>query len=143
MIVLDTNVLSELMRPEPEPAVVAWMDRQDPSTLFLTAITVAEILYGIARLPGGKRKASLRELGAAVLDEDFAGRILSFDETAAVCYADVVCERQRSGRPISMADAQIAAICRTLKGVTLATRNTLDFEDIGLDLTNPWTDSRA
>ena len=143
MIVLDTNVLSELMRPEPERAVIAWMDRQDPSTLFLTAITVAEILYGIARLPGGKRQAGLRELGAAVLDEDFAGRILPFDETAAVCYADVVCERQRSGHPISMADAQIAAICRSLNGVTLATRNSRDFAGIGLDLANPWTDSQA
>ena len=143
MIVLDTNVLSELMRPNPEQAVIAWMDRQDPATLFLTAITVAEILYGIARLPEGKRKAGLRELGAAVLNEDFAGRIISFDETAAGCYADVVCERQRSGRPISMADAQIAAICRTLNGVTLATRNSLDFEGIGLDLINPWTDRQA
>lgn len=143
MIVLDTNVLSELMRPDPEQAVIAWMDRQDPATLFLTAITVAEILYGIARLPEGKRRSGLRELGVAVLQEDFAGRIISFDETAAECYADVVWERQRSGHPISMADAQIAAICRTLNGVTLATRNSLDFEGIGLDLTNPWTDRQA
>jgi predicted nucleic acid-binding protein len=143
MIVLDTNVLSELMRPDPEQAVIAWMDRQDPATLFLTAITVAEILYGIARLAEGKRKAGLRELGAAVLNEDFAGRIIPFDETAAECYADVVCERQRSGHPISMADAQIAAICRTLNGATLATRNSMDFEGIGLDLTNPWTDRQA
>ena len=143
MIVLDTNVLSELMKPDPEQAVIAWMDRQDPATLFLTAITVADILYGIARLPEGKRKSRLRELGAAVLQEDFAGRIISFDETAAECYADVVCERQRSGRPISMADAQIAAICRASNGATLATRNSLDFAGIGLDLTNPWTDRQA
>ena len=140
MIVLDTNVLSELMRTHPAQAVIAWMDRHDPATLFLTAVTVAEILYGIARLPDGTRKSGLRELGAVVLEEDFAGRILSFDETAAACYADVVCERQRSGRLISMADAQIAAICRTLEGATLATRNSLDFEGIGLDLANPWTD---
>jgi predicted nucleic acid-binding protein len=140
MIVLDTNVLSELMRPHPEQAVIAWMDRQDPAQLFLTAITVAEILYGIARLPEGKRKEGLSELGTAVLQEDFAGRIISFDETAAVHYADVVCALQLSGRPISMADAQIAAICRALNGVTLATRNGPDFEGIGLDLANPWTD---
>jgi predicted nucleic acid-binding protein len=143
MIVLDTNVLSELMRPEPEQPIIAWMDRQDPSRLFLTAVTVAEILYGIARLPDGKRKSGLREAGAAVLDEEFAGRILPFDEIAAICYADVVCERQRSGRPISMADAQIAAICRTLNAATLATRNIQDFEGIGLDLVNPWTDRQA
>lgn len=143
MIILDTNVLSELMRPDPEQAVIAWMDRQDPAELFLTAITVAEILYGIARLPEGKRKSGLRELGAAVLQEDFAGRIISFDETAAARYAEVVCERQLSGRPINMADAQIAAICRTLSGVTLATRNSAAFEGIGLDLANPWTEHRA
>ena len=140
MIVLDTNVLSELMRPDPDQAVIAWMDSQDPAQLFLTAVTVAEILYGIARLSDEKRKADLRELGAAMLKEDFARRILSFDEAAAAHYAEVVCERQSSGRPIGMADAQIAAICRTLNGATLATRNSRDFEGIGLDLANPWTD---
>lgn len=140
MIVLDTNVLSELMRPDPDQAVIAWMDSQEPAQLFLTAITVAEILYGIARLPDGKRKAGLRERGVAMLQEDFAGRVISFDEAAAAQYAEVVCERQASGRSISMADAQIAAICRTLNGATLATRNSRDFEGIGLDLANPWTD---
>ena len=140
MIVLDTNVLSELMRPDPDPAVIAWMDSQDPAQLFLTAVTIAEILYGIARLPDGKRKAGLRELGAAMLQEDFAGRIISFDEAAAAHYAEVVCERQSGGRPIGMADAQIAAICRTLNGATLATRNSRDFEGIGLDLADPWID---
>jgi toxin FitB len=140
MIVLDTNILSELMRPDPDQAVIAWMDSQDPAKLFLTAITVAEILYGIARLPDGKRKAGLRERGVAMLQEDFAGRIISFDEAAAAQYARVVCERQSSGRSIGMADAQIAAICRTLNGATLATRNSRDFEGIGLVLANPWTD---
>ena len=140
MIVLDTNVLSELMRPDPDQAVIAWMDSQEPAQLFLTAVTVAEILYGIARLPDGKRKAGLRERGVAMLQEDFAGRIISFDEAAAAQYAEVVCERQSSGRSIGMADAQIAAICRALNGATLATRNSRDFEGIGLDLANPWTD---
>lgn len=140
MIVLDTNVLSELMRPDPDQAVIAWMDSQEPAQLFLTAVTVAEILYGIAHLPDGKRKAGLRERGVAMLQEDFAGRVISFDEAAAAQYAEVVCERQASGRSISMADAQIAAICRTLNGATLATRNSRDFEGIGLDLANPWTD---
>ncbi|MET0963313.1 MAG: type II toxin-antitoxin system VapC family toxin [Noviherbaspirillum sp.] len=138
MIVLDTNVLSELMRPAPDQAVIAWLDMQEPARLFLTAITVAEVLYGIARLPEGKRKAGLLELADAVLQEDFAGRILAFDETAAAQYAELACERQQSGRPISMADAQIAAICRSLDGATLATRNVSDFEGTRLALLNPW-----
>jgi predicted nucleic acid-binding protein len=138
MIVLDTNVVSELVRPVPEQAVVAWFDIQEPANLFLTAITVAEVLYGIARLPEGKRKSDLLALSATIFQEDFAGRIIAFDEAAAGHYAELVCERQRSGRPISMADAQIAAICRTQNGATLATRNVRDFEGIRLDLVNPW-----
>ena len=140
MFVLDTNILAELMRPMPAPGVIGWVDAQEPATLFITAITVAELLYGIARLPDGKRKSGLLELGTAMIREDFAGRILPFDEAAATCYADVVCERQAAGRPVSMADAQIAAICRTLPGATLATRNVKDFHGTRLDLFNPWAD---
>lgn len=140
MLVLDTNVLAELIRPTPKQGVVGWLDTHEPATLFITAITAAEFLYGIARLPQGKRKADLLALGTAMLQEDFAGRILSFDEAAASCYADVVCERQAAGRPISMADAQIAAICRTLPGAKLATRNIKDFDGIRLDLIDPWAD---
>jgi predicted nucleic acid-binding protein len=139
MIVLDTNVLSELMRPEPDRAVVEWVDAQEPAELLLTAVTVAEILYGIRRLPEDKRKSSLLEVAVLVLSNDFAERILAFDEAAAVHYAALVIERERCGRPIGMADAQIAAICRSVQGASLATRNLKDFSDLGLDLVNPWT----
>jgi predicted nucleic acid-binding protein len=139
MIVLDTNVLSELMRPEPDRAVVEWVDAQEPAELLLTAVTVAEILYGIRRLPEDKRKSSLLEVAVLVLSNDFAERILAFDEAAAVHYAALVIERARRGRPIGMADAQIAAICRSVQGASLATRNLKDFSDLGLDLVNPWT----
>lgn len=102
-----------------------------------TAITAAELLYGIARLPNGQRKAQLAAAVHGLLSEDFLGRVLPFDEAAAGQYAEVVTGRERLGRPISRADAQIAAICLTANA-TLATRNTADFEDTGLELINPW-----
>jgi predicted nucleic acid-binding protein len=132
MIVLDTNVLSELMRAEAEPAVIDWLDRQAPDSLTITAVTVAELLYGIARLPDGRRKSGLREAALQTLDEEFADRVLPFDENAAVHYAALVSQRERAGRPMSMADAQIAA--------ALATRNGKDFEGVGVVLANPWGD---
>ncbi|MBP0623111.1 type II toxin-antitoxin system VapC family toxin [Cupriavidus consociatus] len=119
MIVLDTNVLSAMMRAEAEPAVIDWLDRQAPDTLTITAVTVAELLDG--------------------LDEEFADRVLPFAENAAVHYAALVSERERAGRPISMADAQIAAIGRH-HAATLATRNRKDFEGIGVMLADPWGD---
>lgn len=137
MIVLDTNVLSELMRPQPDSQVIAWLDAQAVDELLVTAITVAEILYGLARLPDGKRKAVLLDTALVMLREDFAGRILAFDELAAECYATLVAGRERTGCPISMADAQIAAICLS-HGVVLATRNVKDFEGLGFELINPW-----
>lgn len=139
MIVLDTNVLSELMRIEAEPAVIDWLDRQEEALLVVTAVTVAELLYGIARLPDGRRKTGLRDAALKMLDEEFAERVLPFDENAAVHYAALVSQRERNGRPISMADAQIAAICRH-NGATLATRNGKDFEGTGIVLANPWVD---
>ena len=138
MIVLDTNVLSELMRARPDNAVVAWLDGQAPDELFTTAITVAEILHGIARLPEGKRKSSLHRLAIETFADDFAGRILAFDELAAEQYADAVFARERSGQPISMADAQIAAICRCHGAPLLATRNLKDFRGLGINLIDPW-----
>ena len=137
MIVLDTNVLSELMRLQPAAPVVAWLDAQEANELWLTSITVAEILYGIARLPEGQRKHNLTVAAVAMFNEDFADRILNFDAEAAAHYADIVIARERSGRPISMADAQIAAICRSPSAV-LATRNEKDFETTGINLINPW-----
>lgn len=137
MIVLDTNVLSELTRPAPEPDVVAWMDAQPVSELVTTAVTAAEMRYGVARLPDGRRRRQLAVSVQAMLDIDFSGRIEAFDDAAARQYPQVVTVRDRLGRPITLADAQIAAICRA-RGARLATRNTSDFEDTGVSLINPW-----
>ena len=137
MIVLDTNVLSEFMRGQPEPAVVRWLDLHSQHEYAITAVTVAELLYGIARLPEGRRKGGLQEAALQMIEDEFAGMVLPFDEHTARHYAAVVAQRERSGRPVSMADAQIAAICRH-HGAVLATRNGKDFEGIGLSLANPW-----
>ncbi|MFS8931318.1 type II toxin-antitoxin system VapC family toxin [Cupriavidus taiwanensis] len=139
MIVLDTNVLSELMRAEAEPTVIDWLDRQVQDALAITSVTVAELLYGIARLPDGRRKTILRQAALQMLEDEFADRVLPFDEDSAVHYAALVFQRERSGRPVSMADAQIAAICRHHTAV-LATRNGKDFEGLGIVLANPWLD---
>jgi predicted nucleic acid-binding protein len=137
MIILDTNVLSEMMRVQPNQSVLNWLDVQESQNLCLTAITVAEILYGVARLTGGKRKKSLHDIAVAMFDEDFSGRIQVFDEYAAAYYAELVALREQQGFPISMADAQIAAICKNNRA-TLATRNIKDFIGLELDLINPW-----
>jgi predicted nucleic acid-binding protein len=137
MIVLDTNVLSEFMRVEPEIRVLAWIDAQPAMDLAITAITVAEILHGVARLPFGKRKQKLEAQAMAMFEEDFADRILPFDAHAAVEYAKLVADCEAKGRTASMADAQIAAICRT-HALSIATRNVKDFEFSGLDVINPW-----
>lgn len=142
MIVLDTNVVSELIRRRPADAVLAWLDAQEADELHLTAVTVAELRYGVARLPGGARRDALDAAVGSVLDEDFDARILPFDRAAADSYAPIVVERERSGRPISQADAQIAAICRA-RQATLATRNGRDFERTGVGVVDPWTASPA
>ncbi|WP_455289038.1 PIN domain-containing protein [Cupriavidus necator] len=139
MIVLDTNVISELIRAQADSSVIDWLDRQESASFAITTVTVAELLYGIARLPDGRRKAGLQEAALQMLDEEFADRVLPFDEDAAVHYAALVSLRNRAARPISMADAQIAAICRH-HAATLATRNSKDFEGAGLILANPWLD---
>jgi predicted nucleic acid-binding protein len=138
MIVLDTNVISELTRQAPEPGVMSWIDSLAAADLATTAITAAEMLYGVARLPTGRRKTKLVAAVDGLLSDDFRGRVLSFNEPAARRYADIVTARERLGRPIGVADAQIAAICRTI-GATLATRNTEDFSGTGIELINPWT----
>ncbi len=138
MILLDTNVLSELMRPIPDPTVLAWLDRYDKDDVFVSAITEAEILRGIALLPNGKRRTNLAEIAKTMFTEDFADRRLSFDSTAARRYAELTAHCHRTGRPISVEDAQIAAIA-LCHGLALATRNTRDFTAItGLTLFNPW-----
>ncbi len=139
MIILDTNVVSELMRGEPSEVVVEWVDRQPGDDLYLSAITLAELLYGIARLPDGRRRTTLAQQLEAMVVDDFDHRVSAFDESAAAHYADIVVVRERAGRPISSADAQIAAICRS-RGAVLATRNTGDFLGTGITVVNPWTE---
>ena len=137
MIVLDTNILSELMRPMPNEQVLAWVDAQTVSELAITAITVAEILYGIERLANGKRKQNLHAQAIAMFKEDFADHILPFDADAAVHYAQLTATSEAAGQPPSMGDAQIAAICR-LHRASLATRNIRDFKNFELVMINPW-----
>lgn len=137
MIVLDTNVISELMRPAPNSEVVAWVDGWPVGELAVTAVTVAEVLYGIARLDDGQRKETLRALAETMFEAEFGDRVLSFGAEEAEVYADLVTRRQAQGSPISMADAQVAAItvCREAK---LATRNGGDFAGLPLEVVNPW-----
>ena len=141
MILLDTNVLSELMRPRSDPNVVRWLDAWPEWDVWISAVTVAEIRLGISILPAGKRKELLMDLAEQMFQDDFPGRCLPFDCEAAGEYALIVSERNRQGHPISVEDAQIAAIARTAD-LALATRNTKDFSDItGLKLVDPWTNS--
>ena len=139
MIVLDTNVVSEILRPKPNPHVLEWLEEQPPSSVFTTAVTQGEVLYGIRLLPDGQRRRKLWETAGAIFIEDFAGRVLSFDSDAAANYAEISASRRAAGRPISQFDATIAAITRS-HGASLVTRNTKDFEGCGLDVVNPWRD---
>jgi predicted nucleic acid-binding protein len=137
MIILDTNVLSEVFRPDPSDAVIAWLGAQEPLSVFITAITQAEVLDGLEVLPDGKRRKRLFEAIEKVLVEEFLGRILSFDEDAARLYPKIVSGRNALGRPISQFDAMIAATTLARRA-TLATRNTSDFEHCGIRIVNPW-----
>ncbi len=137
MIVLDTNVLSELLRAASEPAVVRWTTSQSLDVLFTTTVTQAEMLYGVKLLPIGQRRQQLEEAVTALFEEDFIGRILPFDGGAAIAYAEIAADRKRNGRSMSQFDAQIAAIVQS-RGGTLATRNIDDFEGCGLRIINPW-----
>ena len=138
MILLDTNVLSEFMRPVPSAHVVAWLDAQPSDQVWISAVTRAEIELGIALLPDGQRKEGLQHAAHAMFGDDFAGRCLSFDEQAATHYARIVASRSRLGRPIGVEDGQIAAIA-VANGMLLATRNGKDFVHIkGLELFDPW-----
>jgi len=137
VIVLDTNVLSELTRQYPDQGVLGWLDSVPATEVLTTAVTAAELLYGVARLPAGHRKTALTAAVHGLLDEDFRGRVEPFDKIAATHYAIVVADRERAGRPISVADAQIASVCRKLQAA-LATRNIRDFEQAGLELVDPW-----
>lgn len=137
MIILDTNVLSEVIRQAPDTGVLAWLDSLPATEVATTTITAAELLYGVTRLPDGPRKTSLTAAVHALVNDDFRGRVEPFDASAAAQYAVVVSEREKLGRPISAAGGQIAAICRARRA-TLATRNIKDFEEAGIELVNPW-----
>lgn len=138
MIVLDTNVLSELMKPDPSPLVEAWLNAQ-VDVLAITAINVAEILHGIAILQDGKRKRRLYEDAISLFDDEFSGNILPFAEDAAERYASLLAAAKRNGKTVHMPDAQIAAIC-LVHGARIATRNVRDFELPGLIVINPWAE---
>jgi len=137
VIILDTNVVSEVLRPIPDNGVLAWLDSLSATEVAITAITAAELSYGVRRLPEGRRRIELSEVIREIITSDFRDRIEPFDVRAADEYAEVVVERERSGQPISKSDAQIAAICRVHDAV-LATRNIADFTATGIQLINPW-----
>ncbi|WP_312366045.1 type II toxin-antitoxin system VapC family toxin [Ensifer sp.] len=139
MIVLDTNILSELLLPVPEPAVVDWLAEQPSAAVFTTTITEAEILYGLRLLPDGRRRRDLEAAILPIFTQDLAGRVLPFDREAADVYGTIATERRKAGRPISQFDAQIASIALS-RGAALATRNVADFETVGLVIINPWHD---
>ena len=137
-MLLDTNVISELMRPKPDENVVTWLDRQNDENVWICSVTQAEILVGLALMPEGKRKQGLMDVAATMFDEDFANRCLAFNSEAAIHYANIISARTRQGKPISIEDAQIAAIARA-NGLSIATRNVTDFASIdGLLVLNPW-----
>jgi hypothetical protein len=138
VLILDTNVISEIMKASPSPRVMEWWAERQPAELFTTTLTVAEILYGIEVLPKGKRRDSLRDEAEAAFVQDFAGRILPFDEAGAREFSVIAAGRRAQGRPIAAFDAQIAAIARS-RHAMLATRNTADFEGCGVRLVNPWS----
>ena len=137
MIVLDTNVLSELMCGRPNPRVVDWLDREDARGFFVSAVSVAEIRTGIGLLPHGRRRRELTEAADRVLGELFSGRVLPFDVEAAGDYADIACRRRAAGRPISQFDCQIASIARS-NGMTVATRDVEGFGGCGIEVVDPW-----
>ena len=142
MILLDTNIISELLRKTPEPKVALWLAAQQSSDIYLSAVSEAELRLGVAIMPPGHWRAALAGMVNGILQEDFRARILPFDHAAAVAYADVASDRRAAGRPISQFDCQIAAIARS-NGATVATRNVRDFESCGIAIIDPWQDFRA
>ena len=138
MIVLDTNVISELMRATPDPAILSWLDARGDEAFALTAVSVAELRFGVLRLPSGRRRDLLGSALDSVIDEDLGGRILPFDAEAAGAYASLAAERERTGQPLAMADGQIGAIC-AVRDLPLATRNGRDFLGLGVEVHDPWS----
>lgn len=138
MIILDTNVLSELMKATPTGNVADWVAAQPAASLYTTSVTQAEILHGLMLLPRGRRRSALEGAATSMFAEDFRGRILGFGTDAAHPYAQIASDRRRAGRPISHFDAQIAAIAR-FTGAAIATRNVADFDACGVTVLDPWS----
>jgi toxin FitB len=137
MIILDTNVLSELMRADPSARVVSWIAKQSAMELFTTSITEAEIFYGIELLAGGRRREGLLAAAEAMFVKDLSGRVFGFESDAARAFSRIAVARRALGKPISQADAQIAAIAQ-VRQARLATRNVEDFDNCGIDIVDPW-----
>lgn len=137
MIVLDTNVVSAVMKPVPIQSVLEWLNAHDTASLYLSAITIAEIRFGLRVLPNGKRRRTLEERFEQFIARGFAQRILAFDEPAARFYAEIMGRRRELGRPMSVLDGQIAAIARARR-FAVATGNVRDFEECGLQILNPF-----
>ena len=140
MILIDTNIISELMRANPAPEVLAWFGNQNAMALHMSAVGEAELRRGAAILPGGKRRDRLIAGIDAMIAEDFAGRVLPFDSAAAMAFAAIYSDRRKAGRPISFPDGQIAATARA-HGAALATRNVADFQGCGVDVIDPWANA--
>ena len=139
MIILDTNVLSEVLKPSPAQAVIDWLARPPRSTFFTTSVVEAELRYGVCILDAGERRQQLQAALDAIFLEDFRTRIIPFDRDCAMAFSRIAAHRRRLGRPISQFDAMIAAAASS-RGAQLATRNTRDFADCGTELINPWVD---
>lgn len=137
MIVLDTNVVSEPLRPEPDPAVLAWLNAQEPQTLYLTTVNLAELLAGVTLLPAGRRRDALAQALSTQVVALFGGRILPFDAKAAEMFATLHANAHAQGNPIGFADGAIAAIAAA-NGFALATRNARDFNGAGVEVIDPW-----
>lgn len=137
MIVLDTNVLSEPMKPNPDPGVIDWIDRQNAAAMFTTSTVIAELAYGISRLTDGRRRQHLADSLDRVVTTEYLAGVFAFDLAAAMEYGVLVAAAERRGASISAADAQIAAVCRVHDAV-LATRNVKHFSGLGLELVDPW-----
>ena len=142
MIVLDTNVVSEPLKPRPDPKVLAWLDRQPEGSLFLATTSLAELLLGVELLPAGRRKKGLARMLTGAIADLFESRILSFDERAARNYAHIVAEARTAGKAVSVFDAQIAAIAAA-HAFAVATRDAAAFETAGVPVVNPWADPVA
>ena len=138
MIILDTNVLSALMRTEPDRAVLSWLNRQPAESIWLTSVTIFEVKFGIELIAPGRRREQLASAFARMLREDFQDRVLPFDQSAAEEAATLAAQRQRSGTPVDFRDTEIAGIVLARRAI-LATRNLRHFQDVGVSLIDPWT----